>query len=296
MPLGVVRLQAGSSRLRIAARESTQTLEAADTRKVTDCNRYDRRTPREVGIAATVVDGPNGPAVQLRARDHSACVAYPITPVEPGGLYRVELDYRGARGSPPRACLWQDGPERCAPLPPLDLSPGWHRLEATVRVDRQTRGMRLFVYADGAGEGETVAEYGEPRVRPSAQLRVAFVQVPRLTPVPVVTADRRSPSEFVVRVRDAKAPFALIVTEAFGAGWRLESPGSRLGNARHLRADGFSNGWIVPWTGNYQLRIWYQPEVGAALARRASVIAILLLVLWAVARQRRHYRPIGLSH
>jgi arabinofuranan 3-O-arabinosyltransferase len=258
---------------------------------VSDCNRYDRRIPREVGIAATVVEGPNGSAVQLRARDHSACVAYPISRVEPGGLYRVALDHRGVRGRPPRACLWQDGPERCASLPPLNLSPGWNRLEATVRVDRQTQGLRLFVYADGAGGVETVAEYGEPRVTPSAQLQVAFVKTPGSSHLPSVTVDRRSPSEFVVDVRDSRVPFALMITEAFGPGWRLEYPGKTAQEAQHLRADGYANGWIVPWQGSYQLRIWYQPEVVAVVARRISLLAIPLLLLWSTRRRRRHGHP-----
>src|SRR5204863_74082 len=75
---------------------------------VGDCQNYIRRTPKVVGLSASTLSLDGIPTLRLSARDHAACVAFPIKPFEPAATYRVEFDYRGVSGSPPRVCLWQE--------------------------------------------------------------------------------------------------------------------------------------------------------------------------------------------
>ena len=253
-----------------------------------DCHRYDERTPTEVGLTAEVVRRDGIPTARLGARDHSACVALPIENSGPRVPLRIQLSYRSVSGSRARICLWQVEPRRCARLPALLASPGWHSFEATVTPSAETRSLRLFLYADGDSASRTVTDYrkiGINRARSVIALGVA-----PLGELPKVSYRRVAPYEFRVRVEGARRPFLLAVDETFARGWRLEAAGRELSRLAHVRVNGYANGWRLP-RGTYELTIIYGPERLARLAERTDLVLIpLVLVLWlgsaAVARRR----------
>jgi arabinofuranan 3-O-arabinosyltransferase len=255
-----------------------------------DCDRYDRRTPSEVGLTAEFVRRDGIATARLGAREHSACVALPVGRVQRRAPLLIQLSYRSVSGSPPRICLWQVGPRRCARLPKLLGSPGWHSLEATVTPRAGTRSLQLFLYADGASRGRTVTEYREiaiNRPRPVIALGVA-----PLGALPKVSYRRVAPYEFRVRVEDARRPFLLAVGETFAPGWRIEAEGRDATGLDHVRVNGYANGWRVPWRGTYEATVTYGPERLARWAGRIDLVVIpLVAVLWlgwaAVARRQR---------
>ena len=258
--------------------------------RVGDCNRYDDRSLRDVGISAEVIGDRGRATLRLRAREHAACVSIPVAAARAGQPLRIELSYRGRSGNPPRLCVWQVGPERCAELPPLDASPGWHRLRETVTVDAGTQAVRLFVYADGdAARGRaTRTEYRRLRVATRApELGVAVL--PR-TGLPHVSYRRTAPGEFRVRIRGADGPFLLVAAETFAPGWRLEAPDRDGSDVVHVRVNGYANAWRIPWTGSYELTISYGPERLAEVARRLDLLAIPLAVVAFVAGSLRRRR------
>ena len=256
-------------------------LPAQLSRQVGDCNRYDDRSFREVGISATVVRSQE-PTVRLQAREHAACVSFAVPHAAAGEPVRVRFDYRGVAGSAPRACLWQVGPNECAAGEALAASPGWHRYDAVIEPRPATTSVRLFLYADGGGSKTSVTEYralgsGSP---PSP---LALAAAP-LQGVPHILYRKQTPYSFRVSVRGATAPFVLVSTETFAPGWRLKGPSGRPGDVPHFRVNGYANGWRIPWTGSYDLTIAYAPERPARVARLVDLaavpIAVLLLVLW----------------
>jgi arabinofuranan 3-O-arabinosyltransferase len=244
-----------------------------------DCDRYDRRTPSEVGLSAEVVHQDGIPTARLGARDHSACVAIPLGGVRPRAPLLIRLSYRSVSGSPPRICLWQVGPRRCARFPRLLGSPGWHSIEATTTPRAGTRSLQLFLYADGDIRSRTVTEYREiaiNRPRPVVALGVA-----PLGTLPKVSYRRVAPYEFRVRAEDVRRPFLLAVGETFAPGWRVEAEGRDSTDLAHVRVNGYANAWRVPWRGSYELTITYGPEQLARWAGRIDLVLIpLVLVLW----------------
>jgi len=249
-------------------------------RRVGDCNRYDDRSPREVGIAARVVESRR-PTLHLRTREHSACLAIPIDRSLASGGFRLRVDYRGIRGAPPRVCVWQEGPDECAKLPALDPTPGWHRLDVTLTPRQHATSLHLFLYADEPPNGVTETAYRAASVASSRQ-RIPIGVVPNL-PLPEVAYARAAPSEFQVHVDGAKRPFLLVAAETYSEGWKLRVTGQDPVEAEHIRVNGYANGWLVPWTGSYFLTLEYEPERVARIARRVDLFVIpfgLMLALW----------------
>lgn len=259
-------------------------LDLAKAGPVGDCNRYDRRSPAELGLAARVLSGSGSPILQLAARDHSACVDFAVSPFAPGSrAYRIRFEYRRLSGNRPRACLWLVGPDRCVPFSDLHDDREWRVVDRTVRLDPNVRAMRLFLYADGGGDRRTVTEYREVHVAPLSS--VAIVGLPKTEPLPNVVARREAPWKFRVRVRNARAPFLLATTEGYDPGWKVRADGRDASALRHVRVNGYANGWLVPWKGSYDLVLEYEPERYARAARWLSVIAPVWVFGW-IARRR----------
>jgi arabinofuranan 3-O-arabinosyltransferase len=264
-------------------------------RHLGDCNAYDARTPREVGLSARVLDQAGLPTLRLGAVDHSACVAMRIRDVRPTVPFHLHLAYRPITGDPPRLCVWETGPNRCATLPGLLASPGWHSFDTTVTLDPGTSSGWLFLYADGGGSQPTATEYRDLRIElPQTAIAVGVSPVARL---PQVRYERVAPYEFRVHVRDARKPFLLTLSETFAPGWQLKG-GDRRVRASHLRVNGYANGWRVPWRGSYDLELTYGPEQPALWARRGDAVLIplviaLSVVRWGLQRRRGDARTIS---
>ncbi len=131
-------------------------------------------------------------------------------------------------------------------------------------------------------------------------------------PAPTVTFREINPTRFVAYVENATAPFFLVFSESFDAGWeaRILNGGvaalaphwydqsallSGLFQARqgmatpdHYLANGFSNGWYITQTGSYDVVIEFMPqrlyETGLVLSFGTLIACIMVLF---VVRLRR---------
>jgi arabinofuranan 3-O-arabinosyltransferase len=264
-------------------------LPARLAREVGDCNRFDTRSLGQVGISARVVHPGKQSTLRLRAREHAACLAFPIPQARPRERVHVRFEYRSISGNPPRACIWQEGPDECAASEPIETSPGWHRQEVNFEPKPGTTSSHLYLYADGGADEPTVTQY-RSLATGSPPLPLAIAAVPKVS-LPEVTYRRQSPYSFRARVRNARRPFVLVTTETFAPGWKVEASGGRSGDVSQFRVNGYANGWRIPWTGSYDLTIAYAPERPARVARLVDLaavpIAVLLLVLWPRGFRRR---------
>jgi len=247
--------------------------------RAADCYRFDDRSLREVGISAAVRNEAGQRTLRLTARDHAGCVTVPV-PYEQGSRLDVRLDYRSLRGSPARVCLWQEGPDRCAALPPMQEGRGWHRLAVSARPSPGTDRVQLFLYADGTGDEPTITEYRGVQLAPASS--VAFLGLPATlrSPLPKVRYERVAPWKFKAHVDGAKQPFMLVAAEGYSPGWRLRRTDRDLPEPLHVKVNEYANGWLLPWKGSYDIVIEYGPERYARTARWTSLITIVALLGW----------------
>jgi arabinofuranan 3-O-arabinosyltransferase len=268
--------------------------------QVGDCNNYDPRSPQALGLRADQVKGATKGtyALALSATAHSACVAQQIQNFDPHALYSISLDVRRARGAPPRICLWQIGPNRCADLTSIAASSAWTHYETTFRPDPGTQDLSLHLYADGAPGGTTTL-YDNVRVaatKPTPEL--AFLQRPAPPAIraPRIEVHRESALSYRVTIKDAQSPFVLDLNEPYDSGWQL-SPNS---GAHHIPVDGYGNGWIIKRRGSYQLTVTYAPQALVDRARGISVLAWigigLALVTSGVRRSPSRLRAVFARH
>jgi len=257
---------------------------------VQDCHAYDARSIEEAGLAVQPLPGEAAPAVRLTAERHSACVSAPVSGFVAGGSYELSFDARTLQGLPARVCLWEDGPDRCAPLPALTASPSWQHVRVGVTPDAGTVGLRLFVYADGGATGGngTVVDYRALRVAPAAPFGVTILDLSQINPAPPISWTRLGVATYQFDVSVASRPFVLSLAESYAPGWRLEGvPEGR--SATHLIANGYANGWLIGPGRAFTARLTYLPDKGMHAAAIMSLLG-LLAVPRSLLRRRRHQR------
>ncbi|MGH9066912.1 MAG: hypothetical protein ACRD0J_05415, partial [Acidimicrobiales bacterium] len=162
---------------------------------VGDCN--DAAGPAAAGhLHARVLptSGPSGqPALELSASIDSACEAQPLS--WHGGSLLLTLWVRHLGGAPPRLCVWELGPRRCASVPPLPATAGWSRYRAIIEPDPGATGLDLFLYADSPGQGKaTTNEYAAAS---------AYSLPPVDQPIVLATPRHPAPVSQSLRVWDA---------------------------------------------------------------------------------------------
>jgi arabinofuranan 3-O-arabinosyltransferase len=255
---------------------------------VEDCHAYDQRSTRDADLNAVPLPGEPAPAVRLSAMAHSACVSSQVAGFVPGGSYTLDLDYRTLHGLPARVCVWQDGPDRCAPMPALAASNDWYHLQAAVTPEPGTVALRLFIYADAGalGGSGTVVEYRGLRIASAAPLALTILDGGGSPPAPRVTWTRIGPSTYQVDVARSSTPFVLSLGESFAPGWRLEGlPDGRA--VRHVVADGYANGWQIDPGARFTARISFAPDRAMHLARSVSIGTAVAIPVLAFRRRRR---------
>jgi hypothetical protein len=71
----------------------------------------------------------------------------------------------------------------------------------------------------------------------------------------------------------------------------LSAPGHYVGEVRHVLVNGYSNGWLIPWKGSYELTVSYRPERLAHAARVIDLVLIPVILTAALfGRRLRTYR------
>jgi arabinofuranan 3-O-arabinosyltransferase len=259
---------------------------------VSDCHAYDQRSIQQAGLQAVALPNEPAPAIRLSALAHSACASAAVEGFVPGGSYTLDLDYRTLTGLPARVCVWEVGPDRCAPLPPMRASSDWYHLQTSVTPDPGTVALRLFVYADAGalGGSSTIVEYRALRVTSAAPLAIAiFDDSVARSVAPQVSWTRLGASTYQVDVSRADEPFVLSLGESFAPGWALQGlPEGRGGE--HVVADGYANGWLIRPGDPFTARITFTPDREMHAARAVSLLTGLAIPFAIVRRRRRGVR------
>ena len=116
---------------------------------VGDCaNFYGSAAKPYLHASVVAHGGPAGGAfLRLSAQVDSACEAQILQWV--GGSVVIKMNVRHDAGEAPRICLWEEGVNRCAALPPIPGSgAAWAAYRGAAAIDPGTTAVQLFLYSD----------------------------------------------------------------------------------------------------------------------------------------------------
>ncbi len=128
--------------------------------ELADCNRADDRPIADLGFVLR----ESGDAVQLSAAAHAACIAYPSRTAT-AGYYLLSAQVQHGEGAAPRVCVWLEGPDRCATIPPAPAAEQWSSYRTALTVPDGTTAVKVVVYAETTAEHpRTVNAYSDVRL------------------------------------------------------------------------------------------------------------------------------------
>jgi hypothetical protein len=220
---------------------------------VGDCHNVLGATARDQ-IAAKIVPqaGPSAVSVlRLSARVDSACEQQWLD--WHGGPLILSFVARHNVGYPPRVCIWEVGPSRCANTPNIRDGEGWITYRASVVPDPGTVALGVFLYADSPEHGgQTVNDYAN----------VEALELPSL------------PHVLLLGMPLASSPST---THLFvlHAGYSTDWDGPP--RTQHVLVDGLLNGWISNSVADAPT-VKYKNTSMFAASRLVSVAVGLLII------------------
>jgi hypothetical protein len=100
-----------------------------------------------------------------------------------------------------------------------------------------------------------------------------------------VNYQKISSTEYIANVRDSHKPFYLIFAESYDDGWKAFINGNEhLPDKYHFKAGGFANGWYLNKTGDFSVRLYFQPQkyhdIGLSLYILIICVSPIYLLLY----------------
>jgi arabinofuranan 3-O-arabinosyltransferase len=154
-------LPIGSATPLTAWAPSTSPAEPLEPSDVYDCNNYEPRPARELGLRLDREATVEGDVLRLSADDHAACTQITVTDAAPGRTYRVRMEMRTVEGKRPEVCLYQIGTAGCDLVPRAPIDNEWIPFDEFVTMDEVATGLQVVLYANVGVRHElrTVTEY-----------------------------------------------------------------------------------------------------------------------------------------
>jgi hypothetical protein len=169
----------------------------------------------------------------------------------------LRFQARHVSGAEPRICLWEIGPENCAPYAPLVSGSDWKDYMLTITPDSGTTGLGLFIYSDaGVGGQSSINDYAD----------FAVYSVPATGIVLVGYPDNAAIGSTQL----------LVLHQSFTQDWTGPTSG------KHVLVDGMLNGWLVDDGKAVARSAEYAPDMILQASWALSLAGILVLVVLAV--------------
>ena len=101
---------------------------------------------------------------------------------------------------------------------------------------------------------------------------------------PSLSVIKSSPTQYVLGVSQARAPYFLVFSETFNKDWQLSIRrplGLRLPiSSDHYMVNGYASSWYINETGDYQIEIKYSPENKFRFLMLVSAVSLLSSLLY----------------
>ena len=100
----------------------------------------------------------------------------------------------------------------------------------------------------------------------------------KLPSVNDVSYAKVSPTKYIIETGMIERPSMLVFSERFSPGWELETF-----DAKHIRFDGYANGWFIDKQGEYKLSLEYKPQrffvYGIIITVIAAFVSLSIIII-----------------
>jgi hypothetical protein len=96
-----------------------------------------------------------------------------------------------------------------------------------------------------------------------------------------MTYSETNPTEYIINV-NSTSPFYLVLSQSFDSWWIATVDGNVLPNEYHFKANGYANGWYIPYAGTVTIRVTYviQSFVWLGALMGVALVLFMLIYMW----------------
>jgi hypothetical protein len=231
-------------------------------------------------------------SLELRAVDGGVFTSQGISPFDGDALYKISFAYRHIEGNPPAFGVWDSATgDYLAKDFALSTEPGWHRSETVVSPGPEAAALSILLYSFAGDGGRAVNRYDDVRVTTiEVPQRLLVVEGRSSPPDPTTEVQQQSDGEYAGVVRGIEGEAWLVLPQTFDDRWHLQvqaADGSMARVLRHVRVDGYANGWLIQGRGEVRFTIGYGGSSDGARGLALTMLGLGLLVLLAGHRLQR---------
>lgn len=253
-----------------------------------DCNAFDERSIKDVGIQLDrVVDGGKTKGA-LRANDHTACINQLISSEDHFNAYILKINTEKTAGNDPKVCIYSEVTKKCEYSSSEILSadkPIYYTPSKAARDGKIT----LTLYAQAGKTKQeapipTISSYSDISVIKIPDLfnfRVVYSKpstMPQIATQENVKLKEITESIFQVETKGSKV---LTLNYNFSNNWVLFDLEKRVFvNAAHYKLNETGNVWLLPEGSGSKFMLVFLPSVYFYL----TFIIYLLILMWAIYR------------
>lgn len=104
---------------------------------------------------------------------------------------------------------------------------------------------------------------------------------------PDINFKKLNNTEYNISVKNAKIPFWLVFSENFSPDWKAISSNQ---NFLHFQVNGFTNGYFIDRTGDFNISLIYEEQILADKLKGISLFVFILIVLFALIIKRKIFK------
>lgn len=292
---------------------------------VGDCENTDSTSIEENGIRSNIITTDTGNALLIEGLRHVPCISIPLTNPDTAFDYLLSAKYKVLSGNAPSFRIYPQSGEYSEIIQTTKhKDEDWHEFKTVVPGDSLTPNTKLVLYAPARKEASSVvfddvAMTSMP-ILPNATIQTSYKPLPTIN----TTLSRIGALRYTMQIDTSiTTPRLLVLSNRYDEGWRLFvrpqgspdlpwwqrilqiQPGTQLAKDTHIKANAFTNGWVLnpeeiraaigEETPEFVIEYW--PQRFMNLGTVVSVISltggVLLLLGSKVKKQQEDERTNG---
>lgn len=286
-----------------------------------DCYNSDGTPAEKNGIGSSIINSPNNSqALSVTAKKHIACITFPLKNFDPTYDYLLNINYKTVSGDNAHITLYPNKAGSNATVQLFKTNGQWQTKNVILSGKGIPPRANLILYIP-TDAGPAESQFSKISLTKIPILPQRFIQTtnPVLPDVQTQGQDF-GPTMRILQVDDiGNAKRLLVLSDRYSSGWKvfvrpkntanqnilkralLEKPGVEISADSHIKANGFTNGWIIDpaeiesalgSTKDFDIIIEYLPQrymdAGTLIALATGGIFIVVFLITFVLKNLTH--------